>query len=50
MLDQRRELLTEGLGVLGVQIDLVVGTAEPEPHRLIRGAAIEVIFQRDGHF
>src|SRR5712692_3048790 len=50
VLDERRELLAEGTGVLGAQVDLVVGTAEPEPHRLIRRAAIEVIVQRDGHF
>jgi hypothetical protein len=39
VLDERRELLTEGVGVLKAQIDLILGAVEPEPHRLIRRAA-----------
>jgi hypothetical protein len=49
MLDERRELSAERIGVLGAQIDLIVGAAEPEPHRLIRRASIKVVFQRDGN-
>src|SRR5689334_20701951 len=33
--DERRELPAEHIGVFGAQVDLVVGTAEPESHRLI---------------
>jgi hypothetical protein len=49
VLDERRELPTERRGVLSAQIDLVLGAAQPEPHRLIRRASIKVVFQRDGY-
>src|SRR5689334_2037522 len=49
VLDERRELPAERRGVLSAQVDLVVGAAEPEPHRLIRRASINVVFQRDGY-
>jgi len=49
VLDEWRELLTERIGVLLAQVDLVVRTAEAEPHGLIRPAAIKVVFQRDGY-
>jgi len=48
VLDERREHRAQGTGVLGAQVDLVVGAAETEPHRLIRRAAIQIVFQRDG--
>src|SRR6266487_4508813 len=48
VLDERRELLAEGTGVRGAQVDLAVGAAEPEPHCLICRAAIQIVFQRDG--
>jgi len=46
VLNERRELLAEGTGVLGAQVDLVVGAVESEPHSLFRRAAIQVVFQR----
>jgi hypothetical protein len=49
VLDEWRELLTERIGVLLAQVDLVVRTAESEPHGLVRRAAIKVVFQRDGY-
>jgi hypothetical protein len=49
VLDERRELPAERIGVLCAQIDLVIGTAEPKSHRLIRRAPIKVIFQRHGY-
>jgi hypothetical protein len=36
VLNERRELLAEAAGVLGAQIDLIIGTVDPEPNRLIR--------------
>jgi len=39
-------LLAKGTGVLGAQVDLVLGAVEPESQRLIRGAAIQVVFPR----
>src|SRR5262249_52981349 len=38
------ELAAESRGVAGVQIDLVVGAADPEPHGLIRRTAIKIVF------
>jgi hypothetical protein len=35
--------------VLGAQIDLIVRTIHPEPHRLIRRAPIKIIFELDGY-
>src|SRR5215472_9824438 len=49
VLDKWCELLTERIGVLLAQVDLVVRTAESEPHGLVRRAAIKVVFQRDGY-
>jgi hypothetical protein len=49
MLNKRRELLPQRGGVLGAQIDLVVGAADGEPYRLGRRATIKIIFQCDGH-
>jgi hypothetical protein len=37
------ELVTERAGVLGVQVDLVAGTADGEPDHLIRQSAVEVV-------
>jgi hypothetical protein len=37
--DVEGELLAESTSAGGVQADLVVGASDPEPHRLIRGAA-----------
>src|SRR5215470_12489954 len=48
-LDEGRELPAERVGVLGAQVDLIVGAAEPEPHRLIRRASVKVVFQCDGN-
>jgi hypothetical protein len=47
--DKGHQLPAERSGVLGAQVDLVLGAAEPESHRLIRRAAIKVVFQRDGY-
>jgi hypothetical protein len=49
VLDERRQLLPEGLGVLGGQIDLILRPAEGEVDGLIGGAATEVVFQRDDY-
>src|SRR6266496_1642758 len=47
--DEGRELPPERGGVLGAQIDLVLCAAQPEPHRLIRRAAIQIVFEHDGY-
>ena len=44
------ELLAECGGVLGIQVDLIVGALEGKPHRLLGRAAGQIVFQRDGHF
>jgi len=49
MVDEWCELPPERRGVLGAQVDLVLGPADGEPHRLIRRAAIEIVFERDGY-
>ena len=49
MIDERGELLAERRGVLGAQIDLILGAVHPEPHRLIRGAPIKIILEFDGY-
>src|SRR5262249_23759004 len=49
MLDERRELLAEGAGVLAAQINLIIRALEAEPHSLVRWAAIQVVLQRDGY-
>jgi hypothetical protein len=48
-LDERRELRAEGARIRGAQVDLIVCAVDPEPHRLIGQAAVQVVFQRDGH-
>src|SRR5580700_3211765 len=50
MLKIGHELLAERGGVLLTQIDLILGAIEGKPHGLGCRAAIEVVFQRDGHF
>jgi hypothetical protein len=45
-----RELLAELGGVLGIQVDLIVGAVEGEPHGLLRRAAGQIVFQDDGYF
>jgi hypothetical protein len=45
--DIRRDLLAERRRVLLAQIDLVLKAAEPEPYRLVRRTAGQIIFQRD---
>src|SRR6266496_6328965 len=47
--DERCDLPAERRGVLGAQVDLVLGAAQPEPHRLIRRTAIKNVFQCDGN-
>src|SRR5262249_53346928 len=49
VLDERRQLLAERRRVPLAQIDLIVRATEGEPHRLVRGAAIKIVFQRDGY-
>jgi hypothetical protein len=49
MFDERCELPTERCGVLLAQIDLVFGTAQPEPHSLCRRASIKIVLERDGY-
>ncbi len=45
-----RELLAERGGVLGVQVDLIVGAIEREPDGLLGWAAGQVILQDDAYF
>src|SRR5262249_7895830 len=45
-----RELLAELRGVLGVQVDLIVGAVKREPDSLLGRAAGQVIFKEDGYF
>jgi hypothetical protein len=47
--DEGLELAAERLGVLLAQVDLVRRAVEGEPHRLIRRAAIKIVFQNDGY-
>jgi hypothetical protein len=47
MADEGRELAAERPGVLLAQVDLVHRAVEGEPHRLIRRAAIQIVFQDD---
>ena len=47
--DKGRDLLAERPGVLGAQLDLVAGAAEPEAHCLIRRAPIQVVLKCDGN-
>jgi hypothetical protein len=45
MLDEWRKLLAQPGGVLLVQVDLILGTAYPEPQRLGGRAAFKIVFQ-----
>ena len=45
-----RELLAELRGVLGVQVDLIVGAVKREPDSLLGRAAGQVIFKDHGYF
>jgi hypothetical protein len=49
MFNEGRKLPVELRGVLCAQVYLVVGAADPEPHRLFRWATIKIILQRDGY-
>jgi hypothetical protein len=44
------ELLAERGGVLGVQVDFIVGAVKGEPHGLLRRATGQIIFQDYGYF
>jgi hypothetical protein len=50
MLNVRRELLAERGGVLGIQVDLIVGAVESEPDGLFGRAAGQVVFEDDTNF
>src|SRR5579859_970338 len=45
-----RELLAERGGVLGVQVDLIVGAVEREPDGVLGWAAGQVVFEHDAYF
>src|SRR5262249_21346584 len=45
-----RQRVAQRLGVLGVQVDLVVGTVEAEADRSLSGAAVQVINEQGLHF
>jgi hypothetical protein len=47
--DVRREPLAERPGVLLAQVDLVRRAAEPELHRLVGRASVQIVFECDGH-
>jgi hypothetical protein len=49
MLNERGDHFTERSGVLLAQIDLILRASEPEPHSLIRRAAVKIVFQRDSY-
>jgi len=48
MVDEGCERLAELSSILGAQVDLVHGAADPEPNRLIRRTAVKIVFKRDG--
>src|SRR5690348_16821430 len=50
MLNVRRELLAQRGGVLGVQVDLIVGAVEREPDGLLGRAAGQVVVKDDAYF
>ena len=50
MLEVGRELLGERGGVLGIQVDLIVGAFEREPDGLLGRAAAQVVFEDDAYF
>jgi hypothetical protein len=50
MLKVGRELLAERGGVLGVQVDLIIGAVEREPDGLVGWAAGQVVLQDDAYF
>jgi hypothetical protein len=45
-----RKLLAERRGVLGAQVDLIIGALEGKPHGLLGWAAGQIVFQHDGYF
>jgi len=47
VLSQGCQLLAERPGIVLVQIDLVRGAADLEPHRLRCRAAVKIVFKRD---
>ena len=48
MLNERSELLAETPSIPSAQIALIGGAVDPEPNRLVRSPAIDVILQHDG--
>jgi len=49
MLDERCELAAQRRSVLLAQIDLILGVIDPESHRFIGRATIEIILEFDGY-
>jgi hypothetical protein len=47
MFDERRYPGPERRGVPLAKVDLVLCAADPEPHRLVRRVAVQIIFERD---
>jgi hypothetical protein len=47
VLDARLELLAEDMRLLCAHVDLILRALEPEPHRLLGRAAVQIVFQRD---
>jgi len=47
MFNEGCELLPERPRILLVEVDLVLHAADPEPHRLVCRASIEIVFQRN---
>jgi hypothetical protein len=47
MVDERRHALTQLRRVLAAQVDLVLRAVDPEPHRLVRRAAVKIVHKRD---
>src|SRR5260221_11173460 len=48
VVDERGHLGAEPGGVLGIQVNLVFRGAEAELQSLLRGTAVDVVFERDG--
>src|SRR5262249_15720654 len=49
MVDEGGEVPAERPGVLLGQVDLVARPVQPEPHRLLGRASVEIVCQRDGY-
>ena len=49
VIDERCEIAAERRGVLGAQIDLILGAIHPEPHPSICRAPIKIILEFDGY-